>query len=77
MALRFLAIDPTTDDDGSPTFWLDEDTGDLIIQSYTADATTLALCVEAGSAPGHSTDVPAGETVIRLPQRMLEFLPRS
>lgn len=24
MALRFIAIDPTTDDDGSPTIWEDE-----------------------------------------------------
>lgn len=76
MALRFLAIDPTTDDDGSPTFWLDEENGDLIIQSYRADAATLAMCADAGSVPGHSTDVPAHETVIRLPQRMIAFLPR-
>ena len=51
MALRFLAIDPTTDDDGSPTFWLDEDTGDLIIQSYRADADTLAMCAEVDLFP--------------------------
>ena len=77
MALRFIAIDPETDDDGSPTFWLDEENGDLIIQSYVADGATLTMCAEAGSAPGHSTDVPTHETVIRLPQRMIALLPRS
>lgn len=73
MTLRFVAIDPTTDDDGSPTIWEDEN-GDLIIQSYRADAATLAACVEAGSVPGHSTDVPPHETVIRVPARMRQFL---
>lgn len=73
MALRFIAIDPTTDDDGSPTIWEDEN-GDLIIQSYRANAATLAACAEAGSVPGHSTDVPAHETVIRVPARMRQFL---
>ncbi|WP_053203985.1 hypothetical protein [Jiangella muralis] len=77
MALRFIAIDPTTSDDGSPTIWLDEDTGDLIIQSWTADQATVRDVQEVGSIPGHSTDIPAHESVIRLPARMLPFIPRS
>ena len=76
MALRFLGIDPNTGDQGSPTIWVDDANGDVIIQSYRADATTLAECAEAGSIPGHSTDVPAHETVIRLPGHMLQFLPK-
>jgi hypothetical protein len=74
--LRFLGIYPNTPDDGSPTIWLDEGTGDLVIQSYKADAATLLACQEIGSVPGHSTDVPGHETVIRLPANMLQFLPR-
>lgn len=75
--LRFLGIYPNTPDDGSPTIWLDEDTGDLVIQSYKADNETLRHCREVGSVPGHTTDVPPHETVIRLPANMLQFLPRS
>jgi hypothetical protein len=75
--LRFLGIHPNTPDDGSPTIWLDEDTGDLVIQSYKADDVTLRHCREVGSVPGHSTDVPDHETVIRLPTSMLQFMPRS
>lgn len=75
MALRFLGIDPNTGNDDSPTIWQDETTGDLIIQSYTADEGTLREVQEVGSVPGHSTEVPAHESMIRLPARMLQFLP--
>jgi hypothetical protein len=75
MKLQFLGIFPNTPDDGSPTIWRDEDTGDLVIQSYRADEETLRQCREVGSIPGHSTDVPEHETVIRLPASMLQFLP--
>ncbi|MER0480459.1 DUF6879 family protein [Streptomyces sp. Edi2] len=36
MRLRFLGIIPNTPDIDSPTIWLDEDSGDLLIQSYKA-----------------------------------------
>ena len=77
MQLTFLGIDPGSPDDGSPTIWRDEESGDLVIQSYRADEETLRRCREVGSIPGHSTDVPAHETVIRLPARMLQFIPRE
>lgn len=77
MALKFLGIDPNTGSDGSPTIWLDDSTGDLIIQSYKADTITLAECSVVGSVPGHSSEVPAEEAVVRLPARMLQFVPRS
>ncbi|WP_234473599.1 MULTISPECIES: hypothetical protein [unclassified Streptomyces] len=76
MALRFLGIWPNTPDDGSPTIWLEETTGDLIIQSWKADEETVRAAQEVGSVPGHSTDVPDHETVIRLPANMLQFIPR-
>ncbi len=68
VTLRFLGINPGTPDDGSPTIWLDDATGDLIIQSYKADEATLAECRQIGEIPGH-------ETVIRLPPQMFQFLP--
>ena len=70
MALQFLGINPGTPDDGSPTMWLDDETGDLIIQSYRADDATLAECRRTGDIPGH-------ETVIRLPPQMFQFFPTT
>ncbi|MFJ2904245.1 hypothetical protein [Streptomyces sp. NPDC087212] len=77
MALKFLGIWPNTPDDGSPTIWLDDTTGDLIIQSWTADEATVRQAQEVGSVPGHTTDVPAHESVVRLPANMVQFIPRS
>lgn len=76
MALHFLGIDPNSPTDESPTIWLDDATGDLIIQSYVADGSTVDQAKEVGSIPGHSTDIPPGETIIRLPAKMLQFIPR-
>ncbi|MFD7384031.1 hypothetical protein [Streptomyces anulatus] len=76
MGLRFLGILPNTPDDGSPTIWLEEETGDLIIQSWRADENTIRQAQEVGSVPGHSTDIPEHETMIRLPASMLQFIPR-
>ncbi len=74
--LRFLGIIPNTPTDESPTIWLDEQTGDLLIQSYKATAEEVKACQEIGSIPGHSTDVPDHETIIRLPAVMLKYIPR-
>lgn len=41
MALHLLGIDPTGPVDESPTIWQDDTTGDLIIQSYIADGSTI------------------------------------
>jgi hypothetical protein len=76
MPLRFLGIIPNTPDTDSPTIWLDEETGDLLIQSYKATEEEVKACQEIGSIPGHSTDVPDHETIIRLPKVMLQYIPR-
>ncbi|MGW0666410.1 hypothetical protein [Streptomyces sp. NPDC002746] len=75
MRLRFLGITPNTPDTDSPTIWLDEESGDLLIQSYTATENEVKACQEIGSIPGHSTAVPDHETIIRLPKVMRQFLP--
>jgi hypothetical protein len=68
MALRFLGIDPATDGDNCPTVWIDEDTGDYVLQGWCiTDSQTLA---EIG-------DVPANEVVMRFPARMVRFLRES
>lgn len=75
MRLRFLGILPNSPEGDSPTLWLDEDTGDVLIQSYTASETDVKACQEVGSIPGHSTRVPPHETIVRLPRTMRQFLP--
>ncbi|GAA2664861.1 hypothetical protein [Streptomyces lunalinharesii] len=77
MRLRFLGIIPNTPDTDSPTIWLDEDTGDVLIQSYKATEEEVKACQEIGSIPGHSTDVPNHETIVRLPKVMLQYIPHA
>ena len=36
MALRFVAIDPETQNGGSPTVWVDEDVREIVIQGWSA-----------------------------------------
>lgn len=74
VVFTFLAIDPDSPQTGSPTVWRDEQTGDLVVQGWKADRMTLAECARVGSVPGHSTDVPEHETVVRLPARMIPAL---
>ncbi|MFE5738755.1 hypothetical protein [Streptomyces celluloflavus] len=76
MRLRFLGIIPNTGKDDSPAIWLDEDSGDLLIQSYRATEEEVKGCQEIGSIPGHGTDVPDHETIIRLPKVMIQYIPR-
>ncbi|MEV0008791.1 hypothetical protein [Streptomyces sp. NPDC047973] len=74
--LKFLGVIPNTPTDESPTIWLHEETGDLLIQSYKATEEEVKACQEIGSIPGHSTAVPDHETIIRLPAVMLKYIPR-
>ncbi|MFI6683804.1 hypothetical protein [Streptomyces sp. NPDC050485] len=76
MSFRFLGIIPNTGKDDSPTMWLHEETGDLLIQSYKATEEEVKKCQEIGSIPGHGTDVPDHETIIRLPKVMIQYIPR-
>ncbi|MFK4221583.1 hypothetical protein [Streptomyces sp. NPDC019890] len=76
MTLKFLGIIADTPTDESPTIWLHEETGDLLIQSNKATEEEVKGCQEMGSAPGLSTDVPDHETIIRLPAVMLQYIPR-
>ncbi len=66
-ALRFIAKDPDSPQGGSPTLWLDEEDGSLIVQGWRLDGETLAQVLATGAVPAH-------ETVVRIPGRMLTFL---
>jgi hypothetical protein len=68
MALRFVGVDPNTPDSGSPTIWVDEADGSIVIQGWRiTDEATLAEIKAAGPIPDH-------ETVLRIPRRMAPFL---
>ena len=68
MSLRFVGVDPDTPNTGSPTIWVDEDDGSIVIQgSRITDERTLGEILATGPIPEH-------ETVVRLPRRMLPFL---
>ncbi|RZU54633.1 hypothetical protein EV385_6585 [Krasilnikovia cinnamomea] len=64
MALAFLGKDPNSDTTNSPTIWDDGDS--YVIQgwrvTHPADLAVIG-------------DVPADETVIRIPKRMMPFFP--
>jgi hypothetical protein len=64
MALRYLGKDPDSDHGNSPTVSADGD--DYVVQGWRiTDTATLA---EIG-------DVPAHETVVRIPRRLMAVFP--
>ena len=68
MALRFIGKDPGSPVNDSPTVWLDEDDGSIVLQGWKiTDEATLAQVTAKGPVPDH-------ETVLRLPSRMAPFL---
>jgi hypothetical protein len=67
MTLRFIGKDPDSPNGDSPSVWVDED-GSFVLQGWRIDDTTTAQL-------GH--DVPAHETVIRMPARMAPFLRKA
>lgn len=73
MALRFIGIDPPTGQQGSPTIWVDEERGELVLQGWKAGEELEAQCGQA-TAPGHAPGIPEHEAVIRIPARMVQVL---
>lgn len=67
MNLQLIGKDPESGDHGSPTLWIDTDTRDLVVQGWTADELTRAMCLADGPIPDH-------EAVVRIPQRMIPLL---
>jgi hypothetical protein len=73
VSLRFIGIDPNTGQGESPTVWVDEISGDLVIQGWKPDAATEAQCA-AFEAPDHAAGIPEHEQVVRVPARMVSIL---
>ena len=68
MSLRFIGVDPDSPNNGSPTIWLDEADGSIVIQGWKiTDERTMSEIMAAKPVPDH-------ETVVRVPARMASFL---
>ena len=68
MAMRFVGKDPGSPNNGSPTVWVDEKDGSIVIQGWRIDDAETLEDIEA-TAP-----IPDHETVVRIPRRMAPFL---
>lgn len=68
MALRFIGKDPDSPTDDSPTVWVDDTDGSIVIQGWRISDDATAAAIEA-HAP-----VPDHETVLRIPARMAPYL---
>ncbi|MGW1071436.1 hypothetical protein [Streptomyces sp. NPDC002537] len=65
MTLHRLGKDPESPNNGSPTVYVDDETGNYILQGWrVTDPERLA-----------QMDIPAHETVIEFPKRMMQFFP--
>ena len=68
MSLRFIGVDPDSPNNGSPTVWLDDADGSIVIQGWKiTDERTMSEITSAKAVPDH-------ETVVRMPARMASFL---
>ena len=68
MALRFIGIDPDTGGDHCPAVFIDEETGDFLLQGWTVtDPDTL-------SAIARHSPIADNESVVRLPARMRQII---
>jgi len=74
MALKFIAIYPNTPVSDSPTLWADEEDQFALIQSWKPTEQDLQDAKAVGSIPGHSTDVPDHEAIIKWPRVMFKPL---
>ena len=71
MALRFIGVDPNTPNSGSPTVWVDDADGSVVIQGWKIDDATMADVAATGKK---WETVPDHEDIVRLPARMIPIL---
>ncbi|MER6677780.1 hypothetical protein [Streptomyces sp. NPDC000983] len=76
MALRFIGIDPDTKTADSPTVWVDEEKGELVLQGWKPSP-ELAAEAAAFEVPGHAVGIPDGEAVVRVPARMVHMIRKA
>ncbi|MFG1910030.1 hypothetical protein [Kribbella sp. NPDC048928] len=71
MALRFVGVDPNTPNSGSPTVWVDDADGSVVIQGWKIDEATMTDVAATGKK---WETVPDHEDIVRLPARMIPIL---
>ncbi|UNS98335.1 hypothetical protein MMF93_19165 [Streptomyces tubbatahanensis] len=74
MTLRFVGIDPDTDEDHCPTIWVDGDCGEMVIQGWKAGTELRTACESNTPARG---PIPGSEEVVRIPARMVPVLRKA
>jgi hypothetical protein len=68
VTLRFIGVDPDSPNNGSPTVWLDDADGSIVVQGWKiTDERTMSEITAAKPVPDH-------ETVVRVPARMASLL---
>ena len=76
MTLRFIDVDPDTGTANSPTVWVEDEAGEILVQGWNPGPELLAQ-IEANPAPGHQPGSPDGEAVVRIPFRMIPALRKA
>jgi hypothetical protein len=66
MTLRFIGVDPESPNNGSPTVWLDEDDGSIVIQGWKVSDERTMSEITAVKPVAHN--IAAGEDVRWLPR---------
>jgi hypothetical protein len=64
MALKLLGKDPVSPNNGSPTVYYDDQDDTYVLQGWRLDPAVAA-----------QLEIPAHETAIRFPRRMMQFFP--
>lgn len=72
MAVRYIGKWSGSPDGDSPTLWVDEETGDYIMQGYRVDDPAVESELLAAAGRDH---IPANETLIRFPTDMTDLFP--
>lgn len=67
MALRFIGIDPDTDEKNCPRVWVDEESQEFVFQGWKADEALEDEVRSTGPLPDY-------EAVVRIPARMAHIL---
>ncbi|MGW0705730.1 hypothetical protein ACWD4G_07145 [Streptomyces sp. NPDC002643] len=67
MALRFVGIDPNTDEKNCPRVWVDDEKKEFVFQGWKASKELEDEVRATGPLPDY-------EAVVRIPARMLHIL---
>ncbi|MGA4839046.1 hypothetical protein [Streptomyces sp. G45] len=71
--MLFIGIDPATEQDKSPTVWVDQEKRELVFQGWIPSPELMAECA-AFELPGHAKGIPDGEAVVRIPASMVHMI---